>query len=62
MDRRDAVFALVALGAASAPFPSLAQKKDRLSRVGIVWGGTRLTSKPYEQAFLSGMKEHGWIR
>jgi len=60
MNRRDTVLALVALGAGSAPFASLAQKQDRLWRVGIVWGGTRLNVKSYEEAFLAGMKEHGY--
>ena len=42
------------------PFASLAQKKDRLWRVGSVSVGTRAGNSRYGEAFLVGMKEHGY--
>lgn len=60
MNRRDTVVALFALGAAGVPFGSLAQQKDRLWRVGMVWGGTKFTVKANEAAFLAGMKDLGY--
>jgi putative ABC transport system substrate-binding protein len=60
VNRRDAVFALFWLVAAAVPFTSLAQQRKRPWRVGIVWGGTKVTIKANEEAFLLGMKEHGY--
>jgi len=60
VNRRDTVLALLALGAAGAPIASLAQQKDRTRRVGIVWGGSKLTVHRYEEAFLAGMTQHGY--
>ncbi len=60
MNRRESTIALFALGAAGAPFTSLAQKKGLFWRVGVLYGGTRLVAKPYEDAFLAGMKDHGY--
>lgn len=61
MNRRETVLALVALGVAGAPIASIAQKKEKVWRVGIVWGGSDLTSKASDEAFLAGMKERGYL-
>lgn len=60
MDRRDACFALLALGAAHAPLAALAQQSGKVWRVGAVWAGSRTGPNPTEQAFLDGMREHGY--
>jgi ABC-type uncharacterized transport system substrate-binding protein len=60
MNRRQTALAIVALGAAGVPFASLAQKKERVWRVGHVAGVTRSLAKSYEIAFLAGMKDHGY--
>src|SRR5258706_1132004 len=60
MNRRDAAVAFFVLGITSAPFTSFAQRKDKLWRVGIVYGGTRATVKANEEAFLKGMTDHGY--
>lgn len=60
MNRRDTVLALVALGAASVPFASLAQQKKTMSRVGFFLSGSSRTGNAYEHAFLAGMKDHGY--
>jgi putative ABC transport system substrate-binding protein len=57
MNRRETVNALIALGVAAVPFASLAQQKQKTWRIGIVWGGT---GGAPEQAFLAGMKDHGY--
>jgi putative ABC transport system substrate-binding protein len=59
MNRRDAVLALAALGAA-VPFASHAQQQKKLWRVGFFLSGSRLTGKANEDAFMAGMKEHGY--
>ena len=60
MNRRDTARAWFALVAAHAPFASLAQQRQRPWRVGVVWAGTRLSSKANGEAFLAGMKDHGY--
>lgn len=60
MNRRDAMLALFAIGAAGAPLPSRAQRENRQWRVGLVSAGTILNSNRYEDAFLAGMKEYGY--
>src|SRR5688572_31445369 len=57
MNRRETVHALFAFGVASVPFASLAQQKQKIWRIGMVWGGT---GGAQEQAFLAGMKDHGY--
>lgn len=60
MNRRDTVLAVLALGASGLPPASFAQQQERLWRVGIVSLGTKLLAKPYLDAFLTGMEEHGY--
>ena len=60
MNRRETVLSLVALGAAGAPFASLAQQKIKLWRVGFFLSGSRRTGGANEEAFLAGMKERGY--
>lgn len=60
MNRRETLLGLAALSAVGAPFPALAQKRERTWRVGVVYGGSSLTSGPYREAFLAGMKERGY--
>lgn len=63
MNRRSALLALLALAVfafGSQPFATLAQPAQRPWRVGVVYGGSPLTSGPYQEAFLSGMKERGY--
>ena len=59
MNRRSAIVRILAIGAA-APLQALAQKGDKVWRVGIVYGGARATTKPVEDAFLAGMREQGY--
>jgi len=60
MNRRDTVLALSALGAASVPFASFAQQKKKLWRVGFFLSGSRRTGGANEDAFLAGLKQHGY--
>ncbi len=60
MNRRDAVCALLALGAANAPLGAFAQQKGKVWRVGAAYAGTKSGSQSTEGAFLAGMKEHGY--
>jgi putative ABC transport system substrate-binding protein len=60
MNRRRLLLAApawLALGRAGA---TLAQQKGRIWRVGAVWTGSRDGQNPTQQAFLAGMKEHGY--
>jgi putative ABC transport system substrate-binding protein len=62
MNRRNAVFALATVGA--APFASFAQQVGKVWRVGFL--GARSRSTPanpdlYYDAFVQGMREHGYI-
>jgi putative ABC transport system substrate-binding protein len=61
MNRRDAMFALLAIGTAGAPLPSRAQRENRQWSVGSVSAGTYDSSFPYLDAFLAGMKEYGYV-
>lgn len=60
MNRRDTVFALLALGAATAPLAAFAQEKGRVWRIGAVFTGTKSGSQLNQDAFFAGMKEHGY--
>ena len=62
MNRRDTVFALLALGA--APLVSHAQQQGKVWRVGYLLQGTRPASLPEApgiSAFLRGMRELGYV-
>src|SRR5258706_6642442 len=62
MNKRDTVFALLALGA--APFPSVAQQRTRIPRIGVLVAQSRSTpSNPnvYVDAFVRGMRDLGYI-
>lgn len=59
MNRRETALAWLALVAASAPFASLAQQKERRWRVGFFASGSRLDAGATE-AFLAGMKDLGY--
>lgn len=60
MNRRESVLALLSFGAAGAPLACLAQRKEKIARIGIVFGGARLTVKHFEEALLAGLKELGY--
>jgi putative ABC transport system substrate-binding protein len=58
MDRRDAVLALLALGA--APFAAEAQKAAKFARIGYL--SPSLASSPYlRDAFLQGLRDLGYV-
>src|SRR5216684_419917 len=61
MNRRDAVVALVALGAATASRASLAQPQGKVWRVGFLSPTSASFSSPYTDAFLKGMRELGYV-
>jgi putative ABC transport system substrate-binding protein len=61
MNRRDTLLALLVLGGASVPFASIAQPTKRPWRVGTVFGASWLVAKPYEEAFLTAMKDLGYV-
>ena len=56
MDRRRTV-QLLGAWAAGAPFALWAQTRQKIWRIGAVWGGT---GGPSEEAFLAGMKDLGY--
>jgi putative tryptophan/tyrosine transport system substrate-binding protein len=56
MKRRDAVFAIVALGAAAGPFAGFAQQPGKARRI-LQYTGTAQT----RDWFLAGMRDLGWI-
>ncbi|HEX5611228.1 MAG TPA: ABC transporter substrate-binding protein [Burkholderiales bacterium] len=60
MNRRSALSLCLAVVTGSLSGVSLAQPKARTWRVGIVWGGSPATIKVSEDAFMAGMKEHGY--
>jgi len=57
MNRRDTVFALLALGA--APRVSHAQQQGKIWRVGYL--SARRGPNEFEQAFVRGMRERGYV-
>jgi putative ABC transport system substrate-binding protein len=59
MNRRDAVLALAALGAASAPFACHAQA--RIVRIGFLSPFSRSVSAGWHQAFEKGLADLGWL-
>ena len=61
MNRRDAVVALVALGAAAGSRASLAQPQGKVWRVGILSPTSASLSSSNTNAFLKGMRELGYI-
>src|SRR5947199_5612578 len=60
MNRRDAVAALVALGAAAASLSSSAQQGGKVWRVGYLSPASAVDSQ-YTAAFLKGMRELGYV-
>jgi len=61
MNRRGTLCALIALGGASLPLVAYPQPAQKLWRVGNVNGVSAPVAKPYEDAFLAGMKERGYV-
>jgi len=61
MNRRDAVVALVALGAAAGSRASLAQPQGKVWRVGILSPTSASLSSSNTNAFLKRMRELGYI-
>jgi putative ABC transport system substrate-binding protein len=59
MNRRDTIGLFFAIGIASVPFGSLAQQK-KMWRVGVFWSRSGGSVRASEEAFLAGMKEHGY--
>lgn len=57
MDRRKAIHALLALGLAGGPAAAFGQRKPKVWRIGLVWGGT---GGAQEKGFLAGLKDHGY--
>ena len=60
MNRREAVAALLAAGAGSAPFASFAQQQKSRWSVGTVGAGDEIAAKRLHDSFLAGMAEHGY--
>jgi len=60
VNRREAITALISLGAASATCNSIAQAPDRLWRVGVVGAGSKAIGKPLLESFLAGMEGYGY--
>ena len=58
MNRRAAVFALIALG--TAPFAALAQQEKRTRRVGVFFLTSAEASANWLAAFRAGLAELGW--
>jgi putative tryptophan/tyrosine transport system substrate-binding protein len=61
MNRRDAVLALVALGAAVGPLVSFAQQQGKIARIGFLTLNSASLSSPVADAFLKGMRELGYV-
>ena len=61
MNRRDAVIALVALGAAAGSRASSAQQRGKVWRVGFLSLGSASLNSPNSDAFLKGMRDLGYI-
>ena len=61
MNRRDAVVALIVLGAAAGSRASLAQPQGKIWRVGFLWPGPASLSSQNADAFLRGMRELGYV-
>ncbi len=64
MNRRETVFALLALGLLAAPLSSLAQQVAKVRRIGILSGRSRSTPSNPDvtfDAFTQGMRELGYI-
>jgi putative tryptophan/tyrosine transport system substrate-binding protein len=61
MNRRDTIFALVALGAAADPRASLAQQSGKVWRVGFLSPTSASLSSQHTRAFLKGMRELGYV-
>ena len=61
MNRRDAVVALIVLGAAAGSRASLAQPQGKIWRVGFLWPSPASLSSQYADAFLRGMRELGYV-
>jgi putative ABC transport system substrate-binding protein len=58
MNRRDAVLALIALGA--APLVTRAQQQGRSYRIGSAYVAVSAQTKPYEEQYLAGLRELGF--
>jgi putative tryptophan/tyrosine transport system substrate-binding protein len=59
MNRRDTILGVLALGAA-APLAARAQARRR-QRIGMLWVSPEPLMKPYLQAFLAGLRDHGYV-
>jgi putative ABC transport system substrate-binding protein len=59
MDRRDTIFALLALGA--APLAAEAQHAGKLSRIGVLMGATAETTRPLLRALTEGLRDLGYL-
>lgn len=60
MNRRDTILAILAL--VVAPLAARAQQAGRTYRIGSVYLAASSTTKPYEEAFLGGLRELGFER
>lgn len=61
MNRREAIFAFVMLGAVGAPLTSFAQQQDKVWRVGVLLPASRPTSlSPEAAALLRGLQALGY--
>ncbi len=54
------MLALFAIGSGSIPLASFAQQIKKLWRVGFFLSGSRVTGNANEEAFLAGMRDHGY--
>jgi putative ABC transport system substrate-binding protein len=59
MNRRDSVFALLALGA--APVTALAQQQRKIPRIGVLIPGSRAGFSQRIEALLQGLRDLGYV-
>lgn len=59
MKRRTLLLASAA-GLLCSPLPLYAQRPGRVQRVGLVMGSDKEDTRRFQQAFMQGMKEHGY--
>ena len=52
---------ILALGLLAAPLIADAQQAGKMPRIGIFLSGTPTTHQRFADAFLQGLREHGWI-
>jgi hypothetical protein len=61
MDRRGFLLTGVAGLLAARPGAGAAQEPGKTRRIGFISNGSRQTGQPLLDAFVAGLREHGWI-